>query len=104
MGAWVLEGFPLKSAVSLRFWLLSRTLRKPCPPTSLRLERREARILGSGDLTRSWPCGPANLSAPRSPPTLLASEEVKRLLGSEGQTDRKREREREREREKERNI
>ena len=76
-----MEGFPLKSSVSLRFRLLSRTLRKPCPPTSLRLERREARILGSRDLTRSWPCGPANLSAPRSPPTLLASEEVKRLLG-----------------------
>ena len=46
----------------------------------------------------------ADLSAPRSPPTLLASAEVKRLLGSDGQTDRKREREREIkiEREKER--
>ena len=46
--------------------------------------------------------GAADLSAPRSPPTLLASEEVKRLLGSEGQTDRKREREREREKERKR--
>ena len=42
------------------------------------------------------------LSAPRSPPTLLASEEVKRLLGSECQTDRIRERGRGRKRERER--
>ena len=41
-----------------------------------------------------------NLSAPRSPPTLLASEEVKRLLGSDGQTDREREIKREREKER----
>ena len=34
--------------------------------------------------------GAADLSAPRSPPTLLASEDVKRLLGSDGETDRNR--------------